>query len=157
LQDRRVPAPRDAKAPRDERDKLIELRAMRVAYAGLATSVALACFFGAFNPPILFNTNALLFILVTTEMMRSACRIVQYRVVPDMGAIRNETRRLRFEHGEMTQQELAEKINLTRQTVNAIEQGKYSPSLEAAFRISAVFGKPLESVFHYSQGRMSVL
>jgi putative transcriptional regulator len=68
-----------------------------------------------------------------------------------MGIIRNEIRRLRFEHGEMTQQELAEKIKLTRQTVNAIEQGKYSPSLEAAFRISAVFGKPLESVFHYSQ------
>lgn len=67
-----------------------------------------------------------------------------------MGTIRNEIRRLRFEHGEMTQQELAEKIKVTRQTVNAIEQGKYSPSLEAAFRISAVFGKPLESVFHYS-------
>jgi putative transcriptional regulator len=67
-----------------------------------------------------------------------------------MGAIRNEIRRLRFEHGEMTQQQLAERINLTRQTVNAIEQGKYSPSLDAAFRISAVFGKPLESVFHYS-------
>ena len=66
-----------------------------------------------------------------------------------MGIIRNEIRRLRFEHGEMTQQELAEKIKLTRQTVNAIEQGKYSPSLEAAFRISAVFGKPLESVFHF--------
>jgi putative transcriptional regulator len=56
-----------------------------------------------------------------------------------MGAIRNEIRRLRFEHGEMTQQELAEKIKLTRQTVNAIELGKYSPSLEAAFRIAAVF------------------
>jgi len=68
-----------------------------------------------------------------------------------MGAIHNEIRRLRFEHGEMTQQELAEKIKVTRQTVNAIEQGKYSPSLEAAFRISAVFGRPLESVFHYSQ------
>jgi putative transcriptional regulator len=68
-----------------------------------------------------------------------------------MGIIRNEIRRLRFEHGEMTQQELAEKIDLTRQTVNAIEQGKYSPSLEAAFRISAVFGRPLESVFHYSE------
>lgn len=71
--------PSEAKAPRDERDKLIELRAMRVAYAGLATSIALACFFGAFNPPILFNTNALLFILVTAEIMRSACQIVQYR------------------------------------------------------------------------------
>ena len=52
---------------------------MRVAYAGLATSVALACFFGAFDPPIVFNTNSLLFILVTAEIMRSACQIIQYR------------------------------------------------------------------------------
>lgn len=66
-----------------------------------------------------------------------------------MPVIRNEIRRLRFEHGEMTQQQLADKIQVTRQTVNAIEQGKYSPSLEAAFRIAAVFGKPLESVFRY--------
>jgi putative transcriptional regulator len=65
--------------------------------------------------------------------------------------IRNEIRRLRFEHGEMTQQDLADKIGLTRQTINAIELGKYSPSLEAAFRIAAVFDKPLESVFHYSK------
>ncbi len=72
-------SPRDANAPRDERDKLIELRSMRVAYAGLATAVAMACFFGAFNPPIIFNTNALLFILVTAEMMRSGCQIIQYR------------------------------------------------------------------------------
>jgi uncharacterized membrane protein len=72
-------SPRDAKAPRDERDKLIELRATRVAYAGLATSVLLACFFGTFDPPIVFNTNALLFILVTTEILRMACQIVQYR------------------------------------------------------------------------------
>ncbi len=68
-----------------------------------------------------------------------------------MAAIRNEIRRLRFEHGEMTQQELAERIGFTRQTVNAIEQGKYSPSLEAAFRIAGVFGKPLESVFHWDE------
>ena len=68
-----------------------------------------------------------------------------------MGKIKNEIRRLRFEHGEMTQQELAEKIKVTRQTVNAIELGKYFPSLEAAFRIAAVFGKPLESVFHYAE------
>jgi hypothetical protein len=72
-------SPKEAKAPRDERDKLIELRAMRVAYSGLATAVAFACFFGAFNPPIVFNTNALLFILVTAEIMRSACQIIQYR------------------------------------------------------------------------------
>ena len=67
-----------------------------------------------------------------------------------MATIRNEIRRLRFENGEMTQQELADKISVTRQTVNAIEQGKYSPSLEVAFRIATVFGQPLESVFHYS-------
>ncbi len=67
-----------------------------------------------------------------------------------MVTIRNEIRRLRFEHGEMTQQQLAEKIGVTRQTVNAIELGKYSPSLEAAFRIATVFRQPLESVFHYS-------
>ncbi len=63
--------------------------------------------------------------------------------------IRNEIRRLRFEHGEMTQADLAERINVTRQTVNAIEQGKYSPSLEVAFRIAEVFGLPLEQVFQY--------
>ena len=68
-----------------------------------------------------------------------------------MGAIHNEIRRLRFERGEMTQQQLADRIGVTRQTVNAIEQGKYSPSLEAAFRIAAVFGLPLESVFRFSE------
>ncbi len=64
--------------------------------------------------------------------------------------IRNEIRRLRFERGEMTQADLAERIGVTRQTVNAIEQGKYSPSLEVAFRIALVFGQPLESVFRYT-------
>jgi len=68
-----------------------------------------------------------------------------------MATISNDIRRLRFEHGEMTQQQLAEKIQVTRQTVNAIELGKYFPSLEIAFRIAAVFGRPLESVFHYSE------
>ena len=65
-------------------------------------------------------------------------------------SVRNRIRRLRFDHGEMTQQQLAERIGVTRQTVNAIELGKYSPSLEVAFRIAAVFGVPLEDVFHYS-------
>ncbi len=63
--------------------------------------------------------------------------------------ITNAIRRLRFERGEMTQQALAERIGVTRQTVNAIEQGKYSPSLEVAFRIAATFGQPLETVFQY--------
>ena len=65
--------------------------------------------------------------------------------------ITNAIRRLRFEHGEMTQADLAEKIGVTRQTINAIEQGKYSPSLEAAFRIAEVFGVKLEQVFQYKK------
>ena len=67
--------------------------------------------------------------------------------------IRNEIRRLRFEHGEMTQAELADRIGVTRQTVNAIEQAKYSPSLEVAFQIARVFDRPLETVFHYEPAR----
>lgn len=62
-------------------------------------------------------------------------------------ALTNTVRRLRFDAGEMTQAELAKCIGVTRQTVVAIEKGKYAPSLEVAFRIAAVFGKPLEEVF----------
>ena len=72
-------APKEAKAPRDERDRLIDLRATRLAYAALATSVACACFFGGFNPPIIFNTNALLLLLVIAEILRSGCQVIQYR------------------------------------------------------------------------------
>lgn len=63
--------------------------------------------------------------------------------------ISNQIRRLRFEHGEMTQSELAERIGMTRQTVAAIEAGKYAPSLEAAFRIARVFGAGVEDVFQW--------
>jgi putative transcriptional regulator len=63
--------------------------------------------------------------------------------------VTNRIRALRFSHGEMTQQDLADRIGLTRQTVIAIEQGRYSPTLEAAFRIAQVFGEPLENVFSY--------
>lgn len=65
--------------------------------------------------------------------------------------IANCIRRLRFEHNEMTQQDLAERVNVTRQTINAIELGKYSPSLEVAFKVSRVFGKPLEAVFSWPE------
>ncbi|MDB5475051.1 MAG: transcriptional regulator, family [Phenylobacterium sp.] len=64
--------------------------------------------------------------------------------------IANQIRRLRFEAGEMTQGQLAERIGMTRQTVAAIEAGKYSPSLEAAFRIAQVFGVELEAVFQWT-------
>ena len=56
---------------------------------------------------------------------------------------------MRFHNNEMTQQELADRTGVTRQTIVAIEQGKYSPSLELAFRIARVFNKPLEEVFSY--------
>ena len=65
-------------------------------------------------------------------------------------AIVNNIRRLRFDHKEMTQQELADKIGVTRQTVNAIELNKYSPSLEVAFKIADVFGVPLDQIFQYT-------
>ena len=65
-------------------------------------------------------------------------------------SIRNQIRTLRFRHGEMTQQQLADQVGVTRQTVNAIEGGKHSPSLEVAFRIARVFGKPLEEVFQFA-------
>ena len=63
--------------------------------------------------------------------------------------IRNSIRKFRFHHSEMTQQQLAEKVGVTRQTIVAIEGDKYSPSLEVAFRIARVFGAPLEEVFQY--------
>ena len=63
--------------------------------------------------------------------------------------VTNRIRALRFEHGEMTQAELGRRIGATRQTVIAIEQGKYSPTLEMAFQIAAVFGVPLDDVFQY--------
>ena len=63
--------------------------------------------------------------------------------------IQNNIRRLRFDNKEMTQQELADRIGVTRQTVNAIELGKYSPSLEVAFQIADVFGVTLDKVFQF--------
>jgi len=65
------------------------------------------------------------------------------------GGLTNDIRTLRAHHGEMTQQQLADLIGVTRQTVNAIEGNKYSPSLEVAFRIARVFKVPMEQVFQY--------
>lgn len=67
--------------------------------------------------------------------------------------VTNSIRALRFAHGEMTQAELAERLGVTRQTVIAIERGRYSPSLEMAFRIARVFGVPLDDVFQYPDDR----
>ena len=66
--------------------------------------------------------------------------------------IRNNIRKLRFNHDEMTQEQLAEKAGVTRQTIIAIESAKYSPSLELAFKIARVFNVPLEEVFSFDEG-----
>ncbi len=65
------------------------------------------------------------------------------------GKIYNQIRRLRFDHNEMTQAELAKAAGVTRQTIMSLEANKYSPSLELAFRIAEVFNQPLEAVFQY--------
>jgi putative transcriptional regulator len=67
--------------------------------------------------------------------------------------LQNQIRRLRFDNNEMTQQQLADKAGVTRQTIVAIEAAKYSPSLELAFKIADAFGKPLEEVFQYQSGK----
>ena len=64
--------------------------------------------------------------------------------------LNNHVRRLRFEHDQMTQQQLADKAGVTRQTIIAIEAGKYAPSLPLAFRIARTFGVPIEAVFQYA-------
>jgi putative transcriptional regulator len=69
--------------------------------------------------------------------------------------ITNRIRRLRFEHGEMTQQELAHRVRCTRQTVIALEQGKYLPSLALAFRFAQVFGLPVEEIFQLQEEDVS--
>jgi len=65
--------------------------------------------------------------------------------------ISNSIRLLRFTHGEMTQAQLAEKVGVTRQTIIAIEQGKYSPALEMAFQSARVFGVTLDQVFQFAE------
>jgi putative transcriptional regulator len=66
--------------------------------------------------------------------------------------VSNSIRALRFARGEMTQAQLAERVGVTRQTIIAIEQGRYSPSLEMAFQIARVFAVPIEQVFQYRDG-----
>jgi putative transcriptional regulator len=63
----------------------------------------------------------------------------------------NDIRSLRFQAGEMTQADLAQRVGVTRQTIIAVEAGRYSPSLETAFRIAEVFGKPVDAVFHWDE------
>ena len=68
-----------------------------------------------------------------------------------MGRIENLIRKLRFDHDEMTQEELATRASCTRQTIIALEQGRYVPSIELSFKIARVFGVSLEEVFQYEE------
>ena len=70
-----------------------------------------------------------------------------------MGRINNRIRRLRFDHNEMTQEELANHVGCTRQTIIALEQNKYVPSIELAFRVARAFDVPLEEVFQYENDK----
>ncbi|MGC9973729.1 MAG: helix-turn-helix transcriptional regulator [Bryobacteraceae bacterium] len=72
--------------------------------------------------------------------------------MPEELAIKNHIRRLRFEHGEMTQEQLAKQAGVTRHTIMALEAGKYLPSLLLAFRIAQAFGVDLEDVFEFDGG-----
>ncbi len=67
----------------------------------------------------------------------------------------NNIRKLRFENGQMTQQQLADKVGVTRQTIIAIESGKYAPSLPLAFKIARNFGVPIEAIFQYENENLS--
>ena len=95
--------------------------------------------------------HLLLVSLFLSSVAKSVVQLFFYRRGYWMGktAITNHIRRLRFEADEMTQAELAERIGVTRQTLIAIEQAKYSPTLELVFRIVWVFGVPLNEVFQY--------
>ena len=71
----------------------------------------------------------------------------------DRHRLTNQVRRLRFDHGEMTQAELGKKVGVTRQTIIALEAGGYVPSLALAFRIAGTFGRSVEEVFQYREDR----
>ena len=72
-------------------------------------------------------------------------------VMAKAAKIKNRIRRLRFDNDEMTQEELSNRAGCTRQTIIALEQGKYVPSIELAFKIARAFGVPLEEVFQYEE------
>jgi hypothetical protein len=74
-----IAGPRDAKAPRDERDRLVELKAVRIAFIVLSCSVLTVCWFAAFNPPGFYTVNALFFALVLSEIVRNTGQITYYR------------------------------------------------------------------------------
>ncbi len=142
--------------PKDERETLIDLKATRTAFYVLFGGALFSIFTMHFRVNVWMLSQFVLFSIVVAELVKFARQIVLFRRgLLRWAAVRFETaiRELRFNHAEMTQQELADRIGVTRQTVNAIELGKYSPSLEVAFQIAAVFKVPLDQVFQYEKGK----
>ena len=141
--------PKAGRGPADERETQIQQRAHTLGYHVL-TALALALF-----APAHFGHSGELRPVGGGDRRPDGGGGPD-RHVPARGLSRlpspisNQIRRLRFEHGEMTQSELAERIGMTRQTIAAIEAGKYSPSLEAAFRIAQVFEANLDDVFQWT-------
>jgi putative transcriptional regulator len=80
---------------------------------------------------------------------RCACDAINRSEAMSKFKINNNIRKLRFFNDEMTQKDLAKLVGVTRQTINSLEKGKYSPSLDLAFRIALAFDVPLDSVFSY--------
>ena len=142
---------RDERA--DERDKAVTARAMRNAYLALSIGGAVTLAVLAWGPGGTIPIYVLFAALMIGSATDSASRLYYYHVgCAPMGKgtpqIDNNIRLLRFGR-DMTQAELAALVGVTRQTIVAIEQNKYSPSLEVAFRIAQVFKLPLTEVFEY--------
>ncbi len=147
--------PKEARTPKDEREQLIALKATRIAY-GVFTAGRIPRRPGGAasgrcrsRGPGHVGSDRVRAGPAGTQ--RGHHHLLPPRRVMTSTAVTNNIRRLRFEHREITQQELADRIGVTRQTVNAIEAGKYSPSLEVAFRIAKVFGLRLEEVFQFGE------
>ena len=138
----------------DIRDKQIERHGDRIGQAIVAFGALGALVLAMLEVDLFWIGNTLFFIGAVGARWGTIVSIRAYRGCSVVKATRvtNTIRALRFAHGEMTQAELAERLGVTRQTVIAIEQGRYSPSLEMAFQIARVFGVALDEVFQYPEG-----
>ena len=149
-----VMSPKDASAGSDERDREIARRSYAIAYPGPVVAGRLCRRMPASG---VHRARHGLWDHgrdrdCRDRPLRRADRRLSERAAwlsPCPESVVNQIRLLRFMAGEMTQAELGDRIGMTRQTIAAIEAGKYSPTLEAAFRIAQVFGKPLDEVFQW--------
>ena len=140
---------------KDERDVGIDRRGELVGYYVLSVGVLGVLVLAMLRYDHFWIANALYLSFVVGAVVSSVAKIVALSqgllAMVKPTRVTNSIRALRFAASEMTQSELADRVGVTRQTIIAIEQGRYSPSLEMAFRIANVFGVPLNDVFHYPE------